>query len=292
MTDFWRKHCDPSRSQAWRLSPCILSDVLKRHAGCQRSCIPENVASRWLRRELGRLCRGYAGKHFSPLDQIDQSNVGQLHLDWFTDLSPTISSHSAPLAIDGVVYFTTGFSVISAVDATTGKKLRSYDPDVASVAGDKLRPGWGLRGIGYWNHKIYAGTQDGRLIAIDVRSGKLVWSMLTTEGSNDGRYITGAPLLFYGEVMIGHGGADFSAVRGYVTTYDAEAGRQLWRFYTVTGDPAKGPDGAASDDVMAKAAATWKGQWWKYGGGGTVWNSMAYDAEKDRVYIGTGNGAP
>lgn len=234
---------------------------------------------------------GYASNHYSPLDQINQGNVGKLGLAWSIDLPTSVSSHSAPLAVDGVLYYSVGLSIISAVDAASGKPLWTYDPDVAGVAGDKLRPAWGLRGIGYWRGKIYAGTQDGRLIAIDANTGKPVWSVQTTTGSNDGRYVTGAPLLFDGKVMIGHGGADFAPVRGYVTTYDAETGKKLWRFYTVPGDPAK-PDGEASDPVMAMAAKSWKGEWWKHGGGGTVWNAMAYDAELDRVYIGTGNGFP
>lgn len=235
---------------------------------------------------------GYNGDHFSPLNQINEDNADQLGLVWSVDLGQTISSHSAPLAVDGVVYYSIGHSIISAVEAETGKKLWTFDAKVNEVAADKLRPAWGSRGIGYWDHKIYTGTTDGRLIAIDARTGKAVWSVQTTMGPNDGRYITGAPLVFDGKVIIGHGGADYGPVRGYVTTYDAQTGKKLWRFYTVPGNPAEGADGEASDSVMPMAAKTWKGEWWKFGGGGTVWNSMAYDAELDRVYIGTGNGAP
>jgi quinohemoprotein ethanol dehydrogenase len=235
---------------------------------------------------------GYDSNHHSPLDEINDRNVSKLGLAWYVDLPTAVNTHSAPLAVDGVIYYAVGHSVINAVEATTGKPLWTYDPQVANVAGEKLRMAWGIRGIGYWNGKVYTGTADGRLIAIDAKTGKPVWSVQTTQGPDDGRYITGAPLLFDGKVIIGHGGADSKPVRGYVTTYDAETGRQLWRFYTVPGDPAKGPDGAASDDVMAMAAKTWNGEWWKYGGGGTAWNAMTYDPELDRVYIGTGNGYP
>jgi len=235
--------------------------------------------------------RGFDSTHYSPLAEINESNADKLGLAWALDL-PVGNSHSAPLAVDGVIYFSQGFAVIHAVEALTGKLKWKYDPKVTEVAGDKLRAAWGTRGIGFWNGKVYTGTQDGRLLAINAKDGTLAWSVDTTIGKDDGRYITGAPLLFDGKVLVGHGGADFAAVRGYVTAYDAETGKKLWRFYTVPGDPKTGPEDEASDDVMAMAAKTWNGQWWKYGGGGTAWNALAYDAELDRIYIGTGNGAP
>ncbi|MGV3622941.1 MAG: PQQ-binding-like beta-propeller repeat protein [Archangium sp.] len=233
----------------------------------------------------------YDATHYSPLTEISDQNVDKLGLAWALDL-PVGNSHSSPVAVDGVIYFSQGYAVISAVDALTGKVLWKYDPKVTAVAGDKLRTAWGTRGITYANGKVYAGTQDGRLFALNAKDGSLAWSVDTTQGKTDGRYITGAPLYFDGKVLIGHGGADFYKVRGYVTAYDAETGKKVWRFFTVPGNPADGPDGEASDDVMAMAAKTWKGEWWKHGGGGTVWNAMTYDAELDRVYLGTGNGAP
>jgi quinohemoprotein ethanol dehydrogenase len=89
-------------------------------------------------------------------------------------------------------------------------------------------------------------------------------------------------------VIIGHGGADVAAIRGYVTTYDAATGKQLWRFYLVPGNPADGFENKA----MEMAAKTWSGEWWKHGGGGTVWNAMSYDPETDTVFVGSGNGSP
>ena len=188
------------------------------------------------------------------------------------------------MAVDGVIYIAVGFSVIYAVDAASGKQLWSYDPKVAP---QKMRMAWGIRGLSFWKGKVIAGVQDGRLFALDAQSGKLLWETLTTQ-PGDNRYITGAPRVFNGKVIIGHGGADFGHVRGYVSTYDAETGTLLWRWYIVPGDPAKGFENKA----MEMAAKTWKGQWWKYGGGGTAWNAMTYDPDYNRVYIGTGNGGP
>jgi len=235
--------------------------------------------------------RGFDATHYSPLTEINDGNVDKLGLAWAVDL-PVGPSHSAPLAVDGAIYFSRGSTELVAVDAVTGKLKWKYDTKAAEVAGDKMRMAWGTRGIGFWNNKLYVGTLDGRLLAINADNGTLAWSVDTTIGRGDGRYITGAPLLFDGKVLIGHGGADTAAVRGYVTAYDAQTGKKVWRFYTVPGNPSAGPDGEASDAVMAMAAKTWKGEWWKHGGGGTVWNAMAYDIELDRVYIGTGNGAP
>src|SRR5262249_20174229 len=150
-----------------------------------------------------------------------------------------------------------------ALDAARGRLLWTYDPQVPQTAGHKLRPGWGIRGIALWRGKIFTGTQDGRLIAIDARTGKPVWSTLTIE-PGDSRYINGPPFVFNGKVVVGHSGADFNPLRGYVTAYDTESGRQVWRFYTVPGEPGTDPGDAA----MTMAAKTWHGQWWRFGGGG------------------------
>lgn len=194
---------------------------------------------------------------------------------------------TGPLAVAGVLYFANSYSIVHAVDAVTGKLLWKYDPKAAEASGHKLRQGWGSRGIAWWNGRIYTGTQDGRLIAIDAKSGKPVWSTMTV-GKDDVRFISGQPRAFDGKIVIGHRGADVGSIRGYVTAYDAATGKQLWRFYTVPSNPADGFESAA----LAMAAKTWAGEWWKYGGGGTVWNSITYDKESDTVYLGTGNGAP
>jgi quinohemoprotein ethanol dehydrogenase len=228
--------------------------------------------------------RTFDEQHFSPLDQINRQTVKRLGLAWSLDLPDVWNVSTQPLEVDGVIYFAAGFSVIHAVDAVSGKLLWKYDP---KVGGYKMRMAWGSRGLAFWKGKVYAGAQDGRLFALDAGDGHLVWETQTTE-PGDNRYITGAPRVFNGKVIIGHGGADYGHVRGYVTAYDAETGKQLWRWWVVPGNPADGFENKA----MAMAAKTWTGQWWKYGGGGTVWNAITYDPEFNRIYLGTGNGSP
>jgi quinohemoprotein ethanol dehydrogenase len=228
----------------------------------------------------------YGEQHFSALSQIDEHSVGRLGLAWSIALPPG-NSVSAPLAIGGTLYFVTGYGVVHAADAVTGKLLWEYDPETYKYAGHKLRLGWGSRGIAWWNGKIYVAPQDGRLIALDARTGQPVWTAQTLP-ADDTTYITGAPRILDGKVIIGFGGADYGPNRGYVTTYDAETGKLLWRWYTVPGDPSKGFE----NEAMAKAARSWSGEWWKLGGGGTVWNAMSYDPETRTVFIGTGNGSP
>jgi len=230
--------------------------------------------------------RTYGEQHYSPLDQLDAKNVGRLGLAWSIDLEPG-NPVSGPIAVDGILYTSTGYSIVRAIDVVTGKQLWLFDPRATEKAGRKMRQGWGSRGLAWWNGRIYVGTIDGRLIAIDAKTGREVWSVMTV-GKDDYRFITGAPRVFDGKVIIGHGGADSAAPRGYVTTYDAETGRQLWRFYVVPGNPADGFE----DEAQAMAAKTWAGEWWKQGGVGTVWNAMTYDTDTDTVFIGTGNGAP
>ena len=230
--------------------------------------------------------RTFGEQHYSPLNEINVENVSQLGLAWFMDLGVG-NPVTVPVEVDGVLYFASGHSVVHAVDAATGKLLWVYDSKAAELAGRRMRISWGSRGIAYWNGKVYTGTTDGRLIAIDAQNGKPVWSTLTVD-KDDGRYITGAPRVFDGNVIIGHGGADTTSTRDYVTTYDAETGKQLWRFFIVPGNPADGFE----DETQKMAAKTWNGPWWKYGGGGHAWNAFSYDPDTDTVFVGTGNGAP
>jgi quinohemoprotein ethanol dehydrogenase len=230
--------------------------------------------------------RTYGEQHYSPLNEINRWTVDRLGLAWFLDLPPG-NSVTGPLAINGVLYVATGYSVVRAISAANGRILWTFDPEAAVAAGKRLRQGWGSRGIAWWNNMIYTGTQDGRLIAIDAKSGRQVWAAQTLQDGDD-RFISGPPRVFAGKVVIGHGGADSGATRGYVTAYDAVSGRKLWRFWTVPGDPAKGFENPA----MAMAAKTWSGKWWIHGGGGTVWNAITYDLDTDTLFLGTGNGAP
>jgi quinohemoprotein ethanol dehydrogenase len=230
--------------------------------------------------------RTFDETHYSPLTEINRETVGRLRLAWTLDLDVT-NNLSTPLAVDGVIYVASGYSFVHAVDAKTGKLLWRYDPEVAKLVGNKLRTGWGIRGLAFWKGRLFFGTHDGRLIALDAKTGKPAWTVQTLD-ANDGSFISGPPRVFNDKVVIGFGGGDFGAVRGYVTAYDTNTGKQLWRWWTVPGDPAKGFENKA----MEMAAKTWTGEWWKYGGGGTVWNAMTYDPEFNRLYIGTGNGGP
>ena len=230
--------------------------------------------------------RTFGEQHYSPLTQINQETIGRLGMAWSIDLEPTENSVTQPIAVDGVLYFANGHSIVHAVEATSGKLLWRFDPKVSEAAGFRLRLAYGSRGIAWWNGKIYTGTQDGRLIAIDAKSGSQVWSVQTLDNGMDAD-INGPPRVFDGKVIIGFAG-DVYANRGYVTTYDAETGKQLWRFYTVPGNPAQG----FANKAMEMAAKTWVGEWWKFGGGGNVWNAMTYDPETHTVFLGVGNGYP
>ncbi len=228
----------------------------------------------------------YGEQHFSPLTQIDAGNASQLGLAWSLDLPPG-ASVSQPLAVGGVLYVVSGQAVVRAIDAVSGKQLWVHDPQVWSKADKRMRYGWGSRGLAWYDGKIFVGTMDGRLIALDAATGKEVWSVQTLK-DGDPTYITGAPRAFDGKVIVGFGGADFGAVRGYVSTYDASSGKLLWRWHTVPGDPAKGFE----DTSQEMAAKTWHGEWWKLGGGGTAWNAFSYDPDTDTVFVGVGNGSP
>jgi quinohemoprotein ethanol dehydrogenase len=180
---------------------------------------------------------------------------------------------------------------VFAYDAVSGKPLWSYDPKVDGGKGAHACCDVVNRGVALWKGKLYVGALDGRLIALDAKTGRELWSVQTTDTSRP-YTITGAPRVVKDMVIIGNGGAEFG-VRGYVSAYDAATGRQRWRFYTVP-NPSGQPDGAASDPIMAKAAVTWSanGQWKQSGGGGTVWDAIVYDPALDQLYIGVGNGSP
>ncbi len=230
--------------------------------------------------------RTYNEQRFSPLKQITDGNVQKLSLAWYYDLDTRRGQEATPLVLDGVMYFTTAWSKVISLDAASGARRWEYDP--------KVPPEWAVnaccdvvnRGVAAWKGKVFVGTLDGRLIALDDATGKPVWETLTIDPKM--RYaITGAPRVVKGKVIIGNGGAEMG-VRGYVSAYDAETGNLAWRFYTVPGDPSK----PFESPILEKAAKTWSGEWWKNGGGGTVWDAMAYDPQLDLLYIGSGNADP
>lgn len=228
----------------------------------------------------------YSEDRYSLLDQINADNVGKMGLAWSYDLDVNRAQEATPLMIDGVLYFSTAWSKVVALDAKTGQHLWTYDPEVPRDMGDKACCDVVNRGVAAWGDKIFVGSLDGRLIAIDRKTGKKVWSVVTVDQSKP-YTITGAPRVVKGKVIIGNGGAEYG-VRGYVSAYDADTGKQAWRFYTVPGDPSKGFEGPH----LEAAAKTWHGKWWEAGGGGTAWDSMSYDPELNLLYIGTGNGSP
>ena len=242
----------------------------------------EHDGSQWLSHG-----RTYSEQRYSPLEQINAGNVKGLGLAWYKDLDNTRGLESTPLFHDGVIYTSMSWSRVIAVDAVSGKELWSYDPQVERVKARTSCCDAVNRGVALWGGNVYVGTLDGRLIALDAKTGKQLWSQQTTDPSKP-YSITGAPRVVKGKVIIGNGGAEYG-VRGFVSAYDAVSGKMVWRFYTVPGDPAL----PYEHPELREAAKTWKGdQYWKLGGGGTVWDSMAYDPDLDLLYVGTGNGSP
>ncbi len=247
----------------------------------QRLVAASQAADEWLAHG-----RDLDETRFSPLDQVNTGNVGQLGLAWRYDFPDTRGLEGTPLVADGVMYVTGNWSVVHALDATTGEPLWVYDPGVDRHRANAFCCGVVNRGVALWQDSVLVGTLDGYLVAIDRATGAERWRTLTIDPHRN-YSITGAPRVADGVVVIGNGGSEYGE-RGYVGGYDAATGEQLWRFYTVPGNPA---DGFESPQ-MALAAATWTGEWWTMGGGGTVWDAIAYDPELDLLYVGVGNGAP
>ncbi|BAI95035.1 MULTISPECIES: PQQ-dependent dehydrogenase, methanol/ethanol family [Sphingobium] len=233
----------------------------------------------------------FNGDHYSKLDQINVNTVKDLKPAWSFDFDTVRGQQSEPLVVDGVMYVSTSWSKVYALDAATGRQIWFFDPMVPGDTGVKVCCDTVNRGVAVYKGKVYVGTLDGRLIAISARTGTQLWSTRTVDPKS-ALTITGAPRVIHDKVIIGNAGADFG-VRGYVSAYDAATGKLVWRFYTVPGDPAKGPDHAASDEIMEKLVRpTWSGDYAKYGGGGTAWHAISYDPELNQLYIGTGNGSP
>ncbi len=232
--------------------------------------------------------RTWSEQRYSPLDQVNRETVGDLQLEWFADLDTARGQEATPLVIDGKMYITTAWSLVKAYDAVTGELLWEYDPEVPGSTGVKPCCDVVNRGLAAWGEHLYFGSLDGRLIALDRETGQEVWTTDTIVDHELPYTITGAPRAVNGMIMIGNGGADMGRVRGYMSAYDADTGDLIWRFYTVPDNP----DAGEQPEYLQAAAETWTGDWWEVGGGGTVWDSMAYDPDLDLLYIGVGNGAP
>ncbi len=230
------------------------------------------------------------GQRFSRLALVDTGNVGQLGLAWSHEFDVARGMEATPLIADGVLYTTTAWSKVYAFNAATGAPLWSYDPQVPGETGFKACCDVVNRGGALYQGKFIFGSLDGRLIALDIKTGKPLWSVVTVDQSKP-YTITGAPRIAKGLVLIGNGGGEYG-MRGYITAYDANTGKLVWRFYTVPPMRGAPADGAASDAVIAKMQATWSGDWSKYGGGGPVWDTIVYDKELNQIIFGVGNGTP
>ena len=234
--------------------------------------------------------RDYAETHHSPLTQIDQSSVSRLQPAWSAEVGSRGKIETTPIVADGVLYGTSTWSVVYAVDARSGALKWRWDPALVqggyAEGGSRFCCGPVNRGVAIYKGRVYVGLLDGRLVALEADTGRVAWSVQTTPVGSD-YSITGAPRIVKGKVVIGNGGGEYG-VRGFLTAYDADSGKQAWRWFVVPGDPAKGLE----DRSMEMALKSWKGEWWKYGGGGTPWDGLAYDPAANLVYVGTGNGSP
>ena len=233
--------------------------------------------------------QNYDELRFSTLSDINRDTVGTLGLAWVKNLDNPFRQQSTPLVIDGVMYFTDPWSVAYAVDAKTGEEIWRFDPETNR---DSMRysccGGPANRGVAAYKGRIYFATFDARLVAVDQATGEKVWDVDTTHYPTNNPYtITGAPRAVHGLVFIGQSSSEFG-LRGHLSAYDADTGELAWRFFTVPGDPSK----PFEHPELEEAAKTWSGEWWKLGGGGTVWHSIVYDAKFDQLLFGTGNGAP
>jgi quinohemoprotein ethanol dehydrogenase len=227
--------------------------------------------------------RTYDDHRFSPLTQINEHSIGKLGLVWSREFGTTRGLEATPLVEDGIIYTSGNWSIVYAIDAKTGQTRWTYDPKVQRSRAYFICCDVVNRGVALYRGKVYVGTLDGRLIAIDERTGAPVWEVSTIDSAKP-YAITGAPRIAGGKVVIGNAGSEYG-VRGYISAYDAETGKMAWRFYTVPGNPAKGFESKA----METAAKSWSGEWWKVGGGGTPWEGIVYDPSLDLLFFGTGN---
>jgi alcohol dehydrogenase (cytochrome c) len=221
---------------------------------------------------------GYSGQRFSPLTQINKTNVNRLVPIWGLALTDNRAAEGFPLVKDGVIY-TTIHNATVAIDALTGKQIwrtaHDYPPETLRV----VCCGVVNRGAAIYQGKIIRALMDNHVIALDAKTGKELWRTKSPPPTSveNGYAMTGAPLIANGVVVTGVAGAEFSH-RGFVEGYDAETGKHLWRTYAI---PGSGEPGSET---------------WKAGtnlvGGGSTWVTGTYDPELDLVYWGTGNPSP
>jgi quinohemoprotein ethanol dehydrogenase len=225
--------------------------------------------------------RTYDAAHFSPLQQITDKNAGGLGLAWYLDIEGAMGVVSEPIVVDGVIYVSAPQSRIYAVDAVTGKLIWKFDPKVR--LNQAINGSYSARtnaGVAVWDGKVFVGTGDCRLVAIDAATAKQLWEAEVCNPTQTG--ITGAPHVAKGRIVMGYNGSD-DGVRGSVVAYDANTGKEAWKFWTVPGDPAK----PFETKALEMAAKTWEGKdWWKIGGA-DVWNAITYDDATGLLIFGT-----
>jgi quinohemoprotein ethanol dehydrogenase len=225
--------------------------------------------------------RDFSAQRFSPLKQVTQKNVAELGLAWSLDIDSPMGLAVEPIVVDDVIYIAGSLDRVYAVDAKTGKLLWRTDPNVNLTA---MRNSWAARtnrGVAVWEGKVFVGTGDCRMIALDAATGRQLWASPVCEDTTQ-TGITGAPTVGGGKVFIGYNGSD-SGVRGSMVAFDANTGKLAWRFWNTPGDPAKGFENKA----LAMAAKTWSGDRWWEAGGASVWNAISYDAETGLLVYGT-----
>jgi quinohemoprotein ethanol dehydrogenase len=226
--------------------------------------------------------RNFESQHFSPLKQITDQSVSGLGLAWYMDIDSAMGIVSEPIVVDGVAYVSAPQSKVYAVEAATGKLIWKFDPKVR--LDQALNGSYSARtnaGVALWEGRVFVGTGDCRLVAIDAATGTKIWESLVCEPTQTG--ITNAPHVAKGMVLMGYNGSD-DGVRGAIAAYDANTGKELWRFWTVPGDPKKPFESKALKEIAAK---TWPGgDAWKMGGG-DVWTAITYDPVTDFVIFGT-----
>lgn len=243
----------------------------------------ENDSKNWL--SYGA---SYSETRFSKLNEITTENVKDLGLVWEYDLESNRGVEATPVVVDGIMYVTASWSIVHAIDARTGERIWTFDPEVPGETGRKACCDVVNRGVAVYKGKVFVASLDGRLFALDAATGKKIWEKVTVDQTKD-YTVTGAPRIIKGNVIIGNGGAEYG-VRGYLTAYDAETGDQKWRWYSIPGDPNE----PYEQPELKMAAETWdpSSKYWEFGAGGTMWDAIVYDPELDMMYVGVGNGTP
>jgi quinohemoprotein ethanol dehydrogenase len=256
--------------------PAVIDEAALRKAGTPSDPFP----GAWLTYGKSR-----NETRYSPLKRIDTSNARNLGLEWtYVVGAGGYNQEGTPLVCNNTIYGITTWSVVYALDGRTGKEIWRWDPQVNQSTTKAINAS---RGLALFNGKIIAPGFDGRLFALDAMTGKPVWETRVAY-PQDGYYMTMAPRIAGGKVIIGASGGDGGENRGFVDAYDATTGQRSWRFYTVPGDPSK----PFENEAMRAAAKTWGGDFYTKGGGGNVWDGFAYDPDANLVYVGTGNAEP